>query len=101
MCAGNEGYLGRLDAELDETMRGLPVAPAAEAPDGADETANVEMRRVDTLRASVSTDLGFLLRRAVYPRSLPAVSGSFRSAARSSGTASTIKVQTMSSSMCR
>ena len=46
-----EETVRRLDAELDEALRGLPNAPAAEVPDGADETANVEVRRVGTPRA--------------------------------------------------
>ena len=46
-----EEAVRRLDAELDEALRGLPNAPAAEVPDGADETANVEVRRVGTPRA--------------------------------------------------
>ena len=82
--------------EDEEMVRCL----AAEVPDDADEMANVGMRWVGAPRVGVSTDLGFFLRRAVYPRSVPAVSDSFRSAARSSGTASTIRVQIMSSSMC-
>ena len=35
-----------LGAELDELLAGIPNLPAADVPDGADEEANVEVRRV-------------------------------------------------------
>lgn len=38
-------------AALGEAMRGLPNRPAADVPDGADEGANVEVRRVGAPRA--------------------------------------------------
>lgn len=37
-----------LGAELDAALAGLPNLPADETPDGADETDNVELRRVGT-----------------------------------------------------
>ena len=40
-----------LEAALDDAMRGLPNLPAADVPDGADETANVEVRRAGAPRA--------------------------------------------------
>ena len=36
----------RLDAEIEELLSPLPNLPADDAPDGRDETANVELRRV-------------------------------------------------------
>ncbi len=36
----------RLRAEIDEILAGLPNLPAADVPDGADETANLLLRRV-------------------------------------------------------
>jgi seryl-tRNA synthetase len=39
-----EAAARQADAELDEAMAGLPNLPAAEVPDGLDETANVEVR---------------------------------------------------------
>jgi seryl-tRNA synthetase len=36
----------RLRAQIDELVAGLPNLPADDVPDGADETANVELRRV-------------------------------------------------------
>ncbi len=46
----SEDAVRRLDGALDEAMRGLPNLPAGDVPDGADETANVELRRVGTPR---------------------------------------------------
>jgi seryl-tRNA synthetase len=40
-----EGIQRDLDAKIDAAMVGLPNLPADDAPDGADETANVELRR--------------------------------------------------------
>lgn len=39
-----------LEAELEALLAGLPNLPAAEVPDGADETANLELRRVGERR---------------------------------------------------
>jgi len=40
------GEAARLRAEIDEALAGLPNLPAADVPDGADETANRVLRRV-------------------------------------------------------
>ena len=50
MQAGEERARA-LDEELERELAGLPNIPAVEVPDGADETANVEVRRVGTPRA--------------------------------------------------
>jgi len=36
----------RMRAEIDEILAGLPNLPAEDVPDGADESANIELRRV-------------------------------------------------------
>jgi seryl-tRNA synthetase len=40
----------RLDAELRDALLGIPNSPAADVPDGPDESANVELRRWGTPR---------------------------------------------------
>jgi seryl-tRNA synthetase len=50
MQAG-EDEVRELDAELERALAALPNLPAADVPDGADETANVEVRRGGTPRA--------------------------------------------------
>ena len=46
-----EDAVRALDAGIAEAMQGLPNAPAPDVPDGPDETANVEVRRVGEPRA--------------------------------------------------
>jgi seryl-tRNA synthetase len=43
---GAAAEAARLRAEIDEVLGGLPNLPAADVPDGPDETANVVLRRV-------------------------------------------------------
>ncbi len=42
--AGTEEKADRLSKELEEMLSGIPNLPAKDVPDGADETANVELR---------------------------------------------------------
>ncbi len=42
--AGTEEKADRLSMELEEMLSGIPNLPAKDVPDGADETANVELR---------------------------------------------------------
>ncbi len=46
-----ESGMRALDAALADAVRGLPNLPARDVPDGADETANVEIRRIGAPRA--------------------------------------------------
>ena len=47
----SEALQRTIEAALEETVRGLPNPAAAEVPDGADETGNVEVERVGAPRA--------------------------------------------------
>ncbi|MGZ8996619.1 MAG: serine--tRNA ligase, partial [Rhodospirillales bacterium] len=49
--AGAEEQARDAEAELEAALAALPNLPAADVPDGADETANVEIRRWGTPRA--------------------------------------------------
>jgi len=46
-----EGEAGRLRAAIDALLAGIPNLPADDVPEGKDETANQEIRKVGTLRA--------------------------------------------------